>query len=91
MSGAACRDGVTEPRSSRVMLTTLLLAIAPSLEATDSLVHVRTHEDAHKSWVRCLAYSSNGCLATGGNDRRYRLWDEDGEPVRRVEIKSGGG
>ncbi|MDA1266993.1 MAG: WD40 repeat domain-containing protein [Planctomycetota bacterium] len=72
------------------MIATLLLALAPTLETTDSLVHVRTHEAAHKPWVRCLAYSSTGCLATGGSDRRLCVWDEDGDLVRRVEIPNGG-
>ena len=34
-----------------MIAASLLLAFAPTLETADSLVHVRTHENAHRSWV----------------------------------------
>jgi WD40 repeat protein len=49
----------------------------------DKLEPVRTVE-AHKGWIRAIAVSSQGVLASVGNDLAVRLWDQEGKKIREM-------
>ncbi len=41
----------------------------------------------HKTWVRCVAWSPDGTIASGGNDSTIRFW-EGGREVHCISVGS---
>ena len=45
----------------------------------------------HVGLVRSLAFSPDGLLASGGQDRLLCLWDPEGKQVHAIDLMPGGG
>lgn len=74
-------------------LTMAAFAAAPggaAQEPGEGLLAPERTLRGHTRLVRCLAYSSEGVLASGGQDRLLCLWSGEGERLHRIDLRPSG-
>ncbi len=79
----------------RRLFFTLAIAVSAVLPAQDAptepLLEKWKTMKGHKALVRCLAFAPDGTLASGGQDRLIKLWAQNGDPVRTIDLWPVGG
>ncbi len=79
-------------RAAAALLATFLWdQTASASETPASVLETWRTLSGHKALVRCLAFASDGRLASGGQDRLINVWSAEGNLLHSIDLRPGGG